>query len=641
MPLMNDRPRIPVLPPRPPEKGRLQMLPGDPRDLRERVADPAYAPFWEVVTQCLSRARKVDLASARVHEESRAASAKALALSHWATGSARDAALARKALLNAATGHWQGWCGCGDVILDYLVAADLLRAAGRFSTKDVAHLRDRITPKIEEAHGVAHDLPQNNWRIGADTAAAAGALFFWHDPGRLNVQELLASGLDGLSRILFGILTPEGANEEGINYSRRCAIPVVRLAWAYRQMTGNDLLNRPDLRRWHRWQLEIKRPDGRMWPLDDSDEGYEFYPHGLLVNRAYRDAALQRWAHDRAPRPKFEWAGEAMLLFDKTIRPKVPDWPPSRVLPEAGVAIFRTGWDSNATMALLVARPLTPFGADQVNTAHKHDDPTNFLLHSHGRLLVTEGGYGGGGYSNASRHDYFLAGAAHNMILVDGQGPLRVTSHNSDSRHGNTSQSAGRVREICRTRDLYGAQAETSYQNVDFRRSLFMVRGRYFVMIDEVEGARTHEYSWLLHGAGQSMEYASPDGALWKVGPARLAAYPVIPTSMPWRHLKAAGTDHDLTNLHRIAAEHMVLRAWTCGRSVRFVSVIVPDAADAALPQIAVISQDPVALSIKVDGMTSADLFIWQAGGGRARVPGHGVVTLKAPAAVLRQAVAL
>lgn len=633
MPLMNDRPRIPVLPPRPPVEGRLQMLPGDPRSIRERVADPAYAPFWNVVKQHLTRAHEVDLSSATLHEESRALCAKALALNHWATGSTRDAALAREALFHAGAGQWQSWCGCGDVILDYLVAADLLRAAGRFPPKDVARLRERLTPKLEEALGVAHDLPQNNWRIECDCAAAVGALFFWHDPGQRNARELLSSGMDGLSRMLFGILTPEGANEEGINYSRRCATPVIRLAWAYRQMTGNDLLNRPDLRRWHRWQAQIKRPDGRMWPLDDSDEGYEMYPHGLLVHRAYRDAALQRWAHDRAPVVKFEWAGDAMLVFDKRIRPKPPVGPPSYVLPESGLAVFRTGWDRDATMALLVARPLSAFGADQINTAHKHDDPTNFLLHAHGRLLVTEGGYGGGGYSNAARYDYFLAGAAHNMVLVDGHGPLRVTSHNSDSRHGNTSQSAGRVRELCRTATLYGAQAETSYRNVDFRRSVFMVRGRYFVIVDEVEGARTHEYSLLLHGAGTDMEYAAPDGATWKIGPARLSAYALIPTCMPWRHQKASGTSCD-DDYHRTPSEHMVLRVWTSARSVRFVSVIVPDTVDSPAPQVAVQSQQPVALRIKVAGMRAPDLFVWQAGGGRAKVPGHGVLALKAPAGV-------
>jgi hypothetical protein len=609
------------------------MLPGDPRCLARRVGDPAYAPFWSVVAKHISWGREGDVASPGMGEEQRALAAKSLALNFWAAGARRDAELARKALFHAGAGHWQAWCGCGDVILDYLMAADLLRAAGRFSRGDVARLRDRLAPKLAEGFGVAHDLPQNNWRIECDCAVAAAALFFWRDPGPLNAREFLASGLDGLSRMLFGMLTPDGANEEGNNYSRRAAIPVIRLAWALRRLTGHDLLNRADLRRWHRWQVEIKRPDGRMWPLDDSDDGYEMYPHALLVHRQYRDAALQRWAHERAPLAKFEWAGEAMLLFDKSIAPKRPRGPLSRVLAESGVAIFRTGWEREATMAVLVARPLTPFGADQINTAHKHDDPTNFLLHAGGRLLVTEAGYGCGGYGTADRHEYNLAGAGHNMVLVDGQGPLRATSHNTDSRRGNTSQSSGRVRELCRTPLLYGAQAETSYQNVDFRRSLFMARGRYFVVIDEVDGARTHEYSLLLHGGGADIRYAHPDGAVWTAGAAQLAAFALLPTNMPWRHQKAAGTAHDERH-HRKPTEHMVLRVWTSARSVRFVTLLAPDAAGARLPQVAVLQQSPLALRIRLADRSAPDLFLWHPAGGRHRIPGLGSYELSAPAGV-------
>jgi len=631
MPLMNDRPRIEPIPPRPPQRGALQMLPGDPRTIARRAKDPAYAPFWTMVQHHAARARKADLTVAAMHEETRSRAAKALALTHWATGSARDAARAKEALFQAGAGHWTSWCGAGDAILDYLVAADLLRAAGRFDAGDMARLRDRLAPKLTEGFGVAHDLPQNNWRIECDCGVAAAALFFWHDPGPLNVGEMLASGLDGLSRMLFAMLTPDGANEEGNNYSRRAAIPVVRLAWAMRRMTGADLLNREDVLRWHRWQAEIKRPDGRIWPLDDSDDIFEGYPHGLLANPACKDAALHRWAHDRAPFPFPEWAGEAMLVFDARVRPCAPKRNPSYVLAESGMAVFRTGWDRDATMGLLVARPLPAFGADQFNTAHRHDDPTNFLLHAHGRLMVTEAGYGG--YCAEGRYAYNLAGTGHNMVLVDGQGPLRVTSHNNDSRRGNTSQSAGRVRELCRTPEIYGAQAVTSYQNVDFRRSVFMVRGRYFVIIDEVEGAKTHEYSWLLHGNSLEMTYAAPDGAHWAIGPTRLAAHVLLPTNAPWRHLKGGGAAKNDAG-ERIPADHMCLRAWTSGRTARFVSVLVPDKADTPPPQLRVVASEPVAVSIHTGESPTPELFIWKPQGGRARVRGLGAFVLNGPAGV-------
>lgn len=635
MPLMNDRRRFPVVAPQPHRHGRLlQTLPADPRLYARRWEQPAFQSFRDVVEFTLTHADANDLASPRTSEHVRSDSAKALAIRFWARGSAKDARAARAALLAANEGQWGGWAGTAEVVHNYVTAADLLRAAGRFSVRDMANLRERLTPKLVEGFSVAHDLPQNNWRIECDTSVALGALFFWHDPGAMDVREMLASSLDGISRMVHALVLPDGGYEEGQNYSRRAVIPVVRLAWAYWVMSGVDLLNEPQLRRWHHWQVLTKRPDGKMWPLDDGDDGYELYPHAMLCHRHYRHAAEQRWAYARAPLAKPEWAGEAMLLFDPTIKPRRPSGPASRVLADSGMAIFRSGWGADATMAVMVARPFSPFGSDQINTAHKHDDPTNFLLHSHGQLLVTEGGYGAS-YGSDARYHYFLAGAAHNMVLVDGQGPLRVTSHNTDSRHGNTSQSAGRVVELCRTPDLYGAQAITSYHNVDFRRSMFFVRNRYFVVIDQIESPRLHEYSWLLHGNSMDMREAHPDGAAWNVGPARVAAYNLMPSGLPWRHLKGSDTRQQGNPPRRGPGEHMYRRAWTSGRDMLMVSLIVPDPATAAMPKVAVASQSPVALRVRLDGMSSDDLFLWNPEGKSSlKVHGLGSFRCRQPAGV-------
>ena len=405
---------------------------------------------------------------------------------------------------------------------------------------------------------------------------------------------------------------PDGAYEEGPNYSRRSAIPFIRLAYLYLRLSGVDLLNHPALRKWHRWQVEVKQPDGRTMPYDDSRGGFEGYPHALLANPLFKDATLQRWAHERAPVVWSLWAAEAMLLFDDRVKAQPPRFRCSRVLPDSGTAVFRSGWDKDATMGLLLARPLRPFGADQMNTAHRHDDPLHFLIHSHGQLLAVDPGYGPS-YLADSRYSWYLTPEAHSMILVDGRGPARSTAFEGDCRRANTSQSDGRVTEICRTRDVFGAQAETSYCGVDFRRSMFFVRKRYFVIVDEVESPRTHEYAWLLHGGSDDFDYKA-DGGVWRVGKARLTLRLLIPSGMGVKQCVGAGEGD---------SKHIYVKAITAGRNVRFVAMIVPDQTGAAKPEVELISKDPLGLRVRLDGVKRDDVFVWNPEGKleRLRLP--------------------
>lgn len=623
LPLMSDRWRIPVRAPQKVPARQLRLFPLDAAAVRRRLALPPYQSLVVAVEGLAAQVAARAAVSAASGEAERAAGARALAFLALVR---RDAALAKPAVAHLAAagqGQWPAWVGMAQTVHDYLLAADLLRAGGYFTAAGEARLREALAPKLLEGMATAADLPQNNWRIECDCAVASAALFFWHRPGTLDVRELLTSALDGLSRMLFGLLAPDGANAEGINYSRRSAIPVIRLGWTYRHLTGIDLLNEPPLRRWWQWQVDLKRPDGRMFPLDDSGCDYEGFPHPLLVHPAVADASLHHWAWQRGGAVWPDWAVEALLVFDHRVAPQAPAWPLCQVRPESGTALFRSGWDKQATMGILVARPLPPFGADQINTAHRHDDPTNFLVHAGGKLLVTEGGYGHG-YGDPERYSYRLTGLAHNLILVDGQGPLRVTSHNSDSRQGNTSQSAGRVTELVRRKDLYGALAETSYQDVDFRRALYFVRQRWFVIIDQVTAARVRRFDWLLHGSTTALAGSEPDGCVWTDGEMRLWLFNLLPSGLPWRDsvqqhpVSKAASDPD-------AGRQKLRRVWTAGREVTFVSVLIPGPADSASPKVRLRGQNPVQIQVELADSATPDVFTWTPNGGPA------AVTLRSP----------
>lgn len=607
--LMNDRWRIPIIAPRKPTKGRLAFLPATPRQVQARLKREAYQPFRSVMHQMLAHACDLDLGKDILSEAERALALKALSLAYWLDGRRTHLPRIRRALGAIGRGDWGNWLS--EAVQDYVTAADFLRAAGALADRDLADLRERLAGRVSEAVIAAPQVPQNNWRIETDCSTAAAALFFWNDGGKWPVDEWLAAAMDGLNRMFFGLLSRDGAYEEGLGYSRRASIPFLRLIWAYRQACGVDLLNHPAFASWYRWNVEVQAPDGKSMPYDDTHDHRDGYPHALLVNSAFKDAAVQRWAFHRAGKICPAYALESLLVFDDRIAPRAPAWPHCRVLADSGTAIFRSGWDRKATMGLLLARPLRPFGTDQVNTAHRHDDPLNFLIHAQGRLLAIDSGYGGD-YCVADRYSWYLNPEAHNIILVDGQGAPRETGYQSDQLSPNVSQSAGRVIPLCGTPRVFGAQAITSYRCVDFRRSMFFVRRRYFILIDEVESARTHEYTWLLHGSGEAVW--QQNGMVWQSGPARLTVRLLLPTGMCCKF--GMGKSYHTEQGQEV--KHRYLRAITGGRNVLFAAVVVPESNRVEQPRIRLITRNPLTLGVRIAGAKQEDVFVWNPG---ARVP--------------------
>lgn len=613
--LITDRWRFPVCPPRAPDNRKPVLADVTPKTVLARIGRPAYQAFWDCVQRGLAHAWTVDPADSKHTELSKADCLKVLALDHWLSRRKRLSPRLRGLLDSLNTSHWSEWCNAPDGILNYLIGIDLLRASGNLSEARFDACRDALAPQVAEACAIAPRLPQNNWRISTDAAVGTAALLWWQRPGKWPVEQWLRAALDGLERMLYGLLSADGAYEEGPGYSRRSVIPFIRFAWVYKRLSGVDLLNHEHLSKWHRWQVEVKAPDGSNFAFDDSGRGDGCYPHALLVHPDFRQAGLQRWAYERTPSAVGGWAAEAMLVFDDAVAATPPRWSRSRVLPDSGTAIFRSGWGDQAVMGLLLARPLRPLGTDIVNTAHRHDDPTHFCIAAHGQHLAIDSTYGGG-YSAAQRYSYYLAPDAHNMILVDGKGPPRRTGYHADYRRGNVSQSDGRVVELCRSRRLYGAQAVTSYQGVDFRRSMFFVRERYFVVIDQVESPRVHEYAWLLHGAGEMK--LLHDGAVWTNEAARLTARLVLP---------ACPAVQPLTGHHGSDEDHSYIRNLVTGDDLLFAAVLVPDAAESPDPEIRLLSRDPVALSVRLAGARREDVFIWNPEGGEGQVELTGVGT--------------
>lgn len=97
----------------------------------------------------------------------------------------------------------------------------------------------------------------------------------------------------------------------------------------------------------------------------------------------------------------------------------------SYVAEDSGYAIFRTGWDKNASVVF--------FSAAYNDDYHKHSDELSVYMYANGHELLAEAGPNGYQY-NDKLTAYGFSSFAHNTLIVDGEGLSRIDS-NADKTH--------------------------------------------------------------------------------------------------------------------------------------------------------------------------------------------------------------
>ena len=115
-----------------------------------------------------------------------------------------------------------------------------------------------------------------------------------------------------------------------------------------------------------------------------------------------------------------------MIAYDDSVVPAPPTGSPTRFYPEGGNAVFRSGWDTDATTAVVLGEhgAAMELGRDRnglgkiASAAHEQPDTGSFTLGAYGEKLLLDPGY-------MTYPERRLVGKAtdHNMILVNGQGP--------------------------------------------------------------------------------------------------------------------------------------------------------------------------------------------------------------------------
>lgn len=598
-----DRRRIPPVVPEPPGENEYLLGKFNPEEILARAEREPYRDTFAYIGNIAEKAAQADIRAGVKNEAHRARMTLALAMSWWLTGSEAHREKCVEGLDAAGIGAWSSWCSAPEAVIEYLQAFDLLRPSGGPGIKPEEHFIERLGEKISGGVAVNTELPQNNWRLCTLSAIGMTALAFCNLDTPWPARDWLEIAADGVSRMLHALISPDGAYLEGPGYSRRSSVAFIPFACAYTARTGFDLLNFPPVAKWMKWIVEISMPDGNI-PLIDDSRAENLHPFPLLVNNRNEQAPLYRWKADMQEGWDEPWRIPALLLYDDSIAPAPPQSPPSDVLEESGYARFRSDWTQDAACAVLVSRPMPPLGPGQADSAHRHDDPTNFHIFANGELLTLEGGYGG--YMHPERYSWFLESEAHNMILVDGLGPTRRTSYRGDGKSPNVCTAHGRVRKLCLEKDMAAAMAETSYRDVDIARMMFFARGRYFVILDTLDSAAKHTYFWTLHGAGELSEH-SAEHALWTTQRSRLDVRWIYP-----HHLEVSSHRGQHCLRHREGEQHDYVKAMASGKRVFYLTVILPGALDDAAPEIAPISLKSPLVGVTVRrGAGEAEHFIF------------------------------
>jgi Secretion system C-terminal sorting domain/Heparinase II/III-like protein len=239
------------------------------------------------------------------------------------------------------------------------------------------------------------------------------------------------------------------------------------------------------------WFEAIRLPDGRMPAIEDTYVYASFPELAILRNPKYvwpltlsqldavqsNSLSLQlRFVYDM--RANYIAANVTVNPFKDSL---------FKVLPDAGIAVFRSGWDSAATYFALTGKNGTALSSAE---AHNQADDGSFLMMVNGQTMALSPGY-----LSYEWRDSVASALSHNMLLVNEFGPLQG--------YPGKSNGANCYIEKTFSSDVQNyAELRTHYLNTDINRKVIFVRNKYFLMADHMSSDSAHQFSFLLHGYG-------------------------------------------------------------------------------------------------------------------------------------------
>lgn len=235
----------------------------------------------------------------------------------------------------------------------------------------------------------------------------------------------------------------------------------------------------------------IRMPDGRMPPIEDSYT-YESYPDLAILGKAKYNWALHLSTLDQVQNNTL--SDQLTSISDMRTNYIAANVPASEysdslyhVYPDAGIAVYRSSPDSNATYFAMLGKNGTILHSTE---AHNHADDGSFLMMVNGQMMALDPGY-----LSFEMRDTVANAYNHNMILINDAGPLKGIP-------GKSFGAEAYIEKYFSSPAQQYTELRTSYEGADINRKVLFVRKKYFLLADHVTTAVPKKISWLLHGYG-------------------------------------------------------------------------------------------------------------------------------------------
>lgn len=239
------------------------------------------------------------------------------------------------------------------------------------------------------------------------------------------------------------------------------------------------------------WIQAIRMPDGRMPALEDAYT-YRCFPELSMVGKAKYNWPVALSQLDAQQYNSF--SAQLTSVYDLRANYIAANVPVTgfhdslfKVMPEAGIAVFRSGWDSAATYFALTGKHGNALASAD---AHNHADDGSFLMMVNGQVMALDPGY-----LSYEMRDTVARAAAHNMLLVNGEGTMYGLPGKSNGAECFIEKDFSSVVQNY-------AELRTAYLRTNINRKVLFVRKKYFLMADHMSSDTAQQFSYLLHGYG-------------------------------------------------------------------------------------------------------------------------------------------
>ena len=344
----------------------------------------------------------------------------------------------------------------------------------------------------EHAHYARNFHAQGNW-LTMEMSGLAVAATAW--PEFKQAQECLAYTKETMTESLAEQIYPDGVQTELTSHYHYVALNNFNQFFETCQEANVSLDSSyvSTLKDMWNYLAYTMRPDGYGIMNNDSDRDFN------------RDRIIK--ASDKFDRP--DW----LHVATNGVEGLMPKTGPSAVFPWAGQMIMRSGYEAQAQWTFF---DIGPWGS-----GHQHNDKLHISISAFGKDFLVDGGRFAyrGEVADKFRH-YARKSFSHNVVLIDGKsqaaGPRRAEELLSESHYTIKPDFDYAWNKMDAFEDLEG--------KAEHKRALFYLRGKAWIVIDQIETDRPRNIQTLWHwhpdceldtmSPGPSVRTNFPDGNL-------------------------------------------------------------------------------------------------------------------------------